>query len=272
MTTDPPNLKIDSLARLVARAIPVLLILAVMLAAWFALERILSGHSSEELAAEPASERSLSDTLTLPKGKLRAGEFESAEVELRAVQHRHTVPGRIRYDETKHVEVQAPMDGVVDKVLVTPGESVACGQRLAVLRSPEIGKARADVLDQKARRDIAQRILDRELAISKNLEQLSQMLDGQEPIAAIEAAFADRSLGSYREPLMAGYARLLLATDLHEQVQPLGGSGSISGRTIRERQAERQISAAAYRTAKPGLRQSKLWPKRKRRLPTPNAS
>lgn len=75
------------------------------------------------------------------------------------------------------------------------------------------------------------------------------MLQRRESIDKIEKSFANRSLGSYRQELLEAYARALLSTILLEKVKPLADSGSISGRTIREREAERQIAEAGFGTA-----------------------
>ena len=142
------------------------------------------------------------------------------------------------------------MDGILAEVLVTPGEHVQSGQLLAVLRSPEIGQARAEILKRRKQQEIAQQLLDRELTLSNNLNRLSELLDERQPISAIETALENQSLGSYRHELLAAYARLRLSRELLEKVKPLANSGSISGRTIREREVEKQIAEAAFSTAR----------------------
>ena len=217
-----------------------------MAAGWLAVHRIDTGGGPEadngELAVEPAG----AHTLTLPEGKLKAAGFESLAAQSQAVQHLHTVPGRIRYDESKHVEVKAPMDGILSEVLVTPGDHVESGQLLAVIRSPEIGQARGEILKRQKESEIARQVLDRERMLSRNLETLSGLLEQRESIEAIETALAGESLGSYRQELLSAYAKMLLTDDLLEKVKPLGETGSIAGRTIRERKAERAIAAAEF--------------------------
>jgi cobalt-zinc-cadmium efflux system membrane fusion protein len=236
--------------KLVAKSIPTLLVLGIMAAGWLAVHEINTNGDPQADEAAGVVDASATDTVTLPKGKLSAGGFKSARAEPQEVQHVHVVSGRIRYDESRHVDVKAPIDGIVTEVLVTPGQQVECEQLLAVIRSPQIGQARAEIQKRQKQKEIAKQILDREQTLSQNLEELFEMLDQRRPISTIEAAFAERSLGAYRQDLFSAYVKQRLASELVQNVQPLAESGSISGRTVREREAERQIAEAAFRTAR----------------------
>ncbi len=239
----------SSVMQTIAKAGPTLFVLAVMGGGWLAVHEINSGSQSEEeeVAVEEAS---VPDSVTLPVGKVKAAKFESVPAQMQAVEHVHTIPGRIRYDDTKHVEVRAPMDGILAEVLVTPGENVQSGQLLAVLRSPEIGQARAEVLKRQQEREIAQQMLDREMTLAKNLEQMSSMLDQGQSAQSIEDAFRNQALGAYRQDILSAYAKMQLASELLSKIEPLASSGSVSGRTVRERQAERQMAETEFRTAR----------------------
>ena len=187
LTANPFKLNTFKPLPFFSKAIPAVVVLGVMAAGWILVHRINTGSDlAEDIQAVSSDEPAIADMLTLPDGKLQAGGFASIPVEPQLVQHLHTVPGRIRYDESKHVDVKAPMDGILAEVLVTPGQDVDSGQLLAVLRSPEIGQARADILKRQKEREIAQQMLDREITLSKNLERLSSMLQQRRSIETIE--------------------------------------------------------------------------------------
>jgi cobalt-zinc-cadmium efflux system membrane fusion protein len=76
------------------------------------------------------------------------------------------------------------------------------------------------------------------------------MLDQGQSVDSIENAFRNRALGAYRQSILSAYAKMQLATELLSKIQPLANSGSVSGRAIRERQAERQIAETEFRTAR----------------------
>lgn len=229
--------------------LPTLLVLAVMAGGWMVMHHINSGGNVVEPEAMVAEGIVSAETLVLPEGKLKAANFQSFPAQSQAVQHAHTVPGRLRYDETKHVEVKAPMDGILTELKVTPGDHVDAGDLIAVLRSQEIGQARAEILKRQMEREIAQQRLQRELTLAKNLGEVLSMLDQGQTVDVIENAFTNRALGLYRQEILSSYSKLRLADELIEKVRPLVASGAVPGRTVREREAERQQAESAFRTA-----------------------
>ena len=244
-----PPMKFRVLAS-IAKATPTLFVLSMMACGWLVVHRINEGaknsHDVSTEAVDPAS----SDTLTLPSGKVEAAHFETVPVQTQPLQHVHTVPGRIRYDESKHVDVKAPMDGILSELLVFPGQQVESGRLLAVLRSAEIGQARAEILKRQQQREIAMQVLQRETSLSKNLEMLTSMLDAGKSIETIEASFNDRALGSYRQEILSTYSKMQLASELLAKIQPLANLGSVAERVLRERESERQVSETTFRTAR----------------------
>ena len=250
MPTKSSQPAIRRVMRAIADGAPTLFVLAVMGGGWMAVHQI-SGPGSSTFEQDSLEESPLpADSITLPQGKLEAAKIETLAAEMRPAEEVHTIPGRITYDETKHVEVKAPLDGILAEVLVTPGDHVESGQLLAVLRSHEIGQARAETLRRREQCAIAQQKLQREMTLSENLRQMSQMLDQGNTVIEIETAFSNRSLGEYRQGILTAYAEMQLASELLKKIQPLAESGSVSGRAIREREAERQIAETAFRTEK----------------------
>jgi len=251
MNQEATSRRKPNILQFLLKGLPTILVLAVMGGGWMFIHQINSGGGVTESEEEEAeAEVTGVDTLVLPEGKLKAGNFESAPAESHSVQHLHTVPGRLRYDQTKHVDVKAPMDGILAELLVTPGEVVKTGQLIAVLRSPEIGQARAEIIKRQQEREIAQKVADRSNALAKNLKELAEMLEADKPAGEIETAFKDRPLGSYRQGILSAYSNMRLADELIAKVRPLVESGSVAGRILRERQNERQLAETAFRTAR----------------------
>ncbi|KAA5539690.1 efflux RND transporter periplasmic adaptor subunit [Roseiconus nitratireducens] len=241
-----PTRPLQSLAKMA----PTILVLAVLGVGWLAIHHLIQSTGESEVSSEgDGADAALTDALALPQGKLDAAKLQSVAAENQSLQHVHTVPGRIRYDESKHIDVRAPMDGILAEVLVTPGEQVKEGQLLAVLRSPEIGRARAAILKCKQQREIAQQILERETRVEQNLQTLLSMVKQRSSPDEIEATFSDRSLGSYRQDILSAYSKLRLSNQVLEKISPLADSGAVSGRAVREREAERQIAETEFRTA-----------------------
>ncbi len=250
MSEKPVSPPKSALLPAIAKAIPTLLGLSLMAGGWLVVHRINEAGKDSHDVAEEVGETGSPETLTLPSGKLEAAHFEAIPAQSRPIQRVHTVPGRIRYDEAKHVDVKAPMDGILAELLVIPGQKVESGQVVAVLRSAEIGHARAEILRRQQQREISAQLLQRESTLAKNLASLASMLDDGKSMRSIEASFNDLALGNYRQDILTAYSRMRLSSELLAKIEPLANSGSVSGRVLRERESERQVSETAFRTAR----------------------
>lgn len=215
-----------------------------------AIHKLNRHHATPEENAPASNEGVAQDILRLPKGKLLTAGVQSDPAESQQLEYGHIIPGRIRYDETKHVDVKAPLDGMLKEILVTPGQSVQRGDLLAILLSPEIGQARTEVLTRITARELAQQAFDRDQELARNLAAMLKLLDDGSTIQAIESATNNRILGNYRQEILTSFAKVQLANELLAKVEPLSGTGAVPGRIIRERQAERQVAETAYRTAR----------------------
>jgi membrane fusion protein, heavy metal efflux system len=230
--------------------VPTLLVLVVMAAAWTLVNRINTGATEAEANGPLVEEASSNDTVVLAAGKLNAANLETVAAQPQIIQHVHTVPGRLRYDQTKHVDVKAPMDGILAELLVSPGDHVRPGDLIAVIRSSEIGQARAEILKGQKELEIAEQILSREETLVKNLRQVAAMLDENKPVQVIESAFSELALGAYRQEILSAYAKMRLAEELIANIKPLVESGAVPGRLGREREADRQLAETAYHAAR----------------------
>ena len=126
---------------------------------WYAWSRPFSApavNSSDAVASSvPAAEgdpaqdsaESLRRVQLTPQKSAAAG-FAMATAVSQPLQHEHLVPGRIQYDDRRHVVVRSATPGIVVRLLVRPGQQVQRGEVLLELNSSEVGDARADVLQR----------------------------------------------------------------------------------------------------------------------------
>jgi cobalt-zinc-cadmium efflux system membrane fusion protein len=187
----------------------------------------------------------VANTVVLSGDRLKAAQLETVVVSRRRMADIRFVPGRIEYDDNRHVTVKAPTDGVLTRVLVKPGDRVEPGQVLAWLESSEIGKARAEMLLRKSENELAARTLQFKTSVNDNVQQAISALRARQDFKALQERFVGQVMGQYRESLLGAYSRLLLAEALLESGRPLGDSGGLSGRTIRERTNELRAAEAA---------------------------
>ncbi len=99
------------------------------------------------------------------------------------------MPGEIQVDDNRYAEVGSPVDGRLARVFVQPGAQVAVGDALAEVRSPGIGRARADYTAAVARQRLAQQSVARVAALVA--ERIAPQRELQEAEAALASAEAD---------------------------------------------------------------------------------
>lgn len=203
------------------------------------------------IAADSSATQSQKDSSESPKvvslfpGKLDASEIRVEQVSRQTLTHEHSVPGRVVYDDNRHIEVTAPTGGILTQVLVKPGDRVQSGQVLAWLNSPEIGTARADVLQRLAEAELTATLASRAGSLEKNVIALAAALKKQPQFDTVKAAFAGRTLGDYRIALLAAYSQAQLAESLLKGSTGLAESGALSGKTMQERKAAAHAARAA---------------------------
>ena len=231
----------------IRRVAPLVIVLAILGLGWLAVHS-LSFQSPDEGGDTTAGTPTTPGQVTLPPGKLAAADLAITTVTAGFVQPIHTVPGRIRYDETRHIDLKSPVDGILIDVVVQPGDAVSADAVLAVLESPEIGRARSAVLMRQATRDLEARQAERTAEIHRNLGDFLAALDQEVGIDGLETQFANKSLGVHRQGIFTALSTLRMAEKLDSSAIAAGTSGAISGRMVQERLTDRQIAEATFQT------------------------
>jgi cobalt-zinc-cadmium efflux system membrane fusion protein len=110
-----------------------------------------------------------------------------------------TALGELTFSEDAYAEVASPIAARVGTVFVTTGQEVKQGEKLAELRSPELGKARAALQAAQARATAARQAAERKRTLAA--ERIVAQKDVQ--AAEAEAASADAEVASARAELTA---------------------------------------------------------------------
>tara|TARA_R110002072_G_scaffold173600_2_gene328417 strand:- start:212152 stop:213648 length:1497 start_codon:yes stop_codon:yes gene_type:complete len=204
---------------------------------------------SDAAAGETADGAAESTIVTLSAEKLAAAEIRSEPVARQTLTHRHSVPGRVAYNDNLHIAVTAPTDGILTQVLLKPGDRVQAGQVLGWLNSSEIGTARADVLLRQHDADRTASLAERARTLAANVTALTGALKGSPDFDVLKKQFADRQLGSYRDELFGALSSVVLAESLERNSAELAASGVLSGKAVQERQAAVQAGRARLEAA-----------------------
>jgi cobalt-zinc-cadmium efflux system membrane fusion protein len=107
--------------------------------------------------------------------------------------------GELGVNQNAYAEVSSPLSARVVSLRAGEGQNVRAGDALATLESGELAKARADLATAEARRDLAQRALDRKRGL--NAEKIVPTREVQE--AENETIAAEAQVRSARSGLQA---------------------------------------------------------------------
>ena len=97
--------------------------------------------------------------------QLSSGQIVTAPVEEREVGGEITTSGRVAFDDLRVAHVFSPVSGRVVEISAHPGQKVARGAPLAIIDSPDLGSALADVDKAEADLIAAQHELTRQTAL-----------------------------------------------------------------------------------------------------------
>lgn len=136
-------------------------------------------------------------------GMQRDLRLTTARVESRTGAEEVTLLGELGVDERSYAEVAAPVAARVTRLLVAEGDSVRAGQPLAVLFSPELGKARADFLTAESRLTLASSVLQRKRDLAgERIVPLREVQEAEAVLAEAQASLraARAALAPYGVP------------------------------------------------------------------------
>jgi cobalt-zinc-cadmium efflux system membrane fusion protein len=187
---------------------------------------------SSSKAADPAEQSTKPEEartkVVLTPEKFATMRLSYAEVATHSLQNVRTVPGKIEYRSIRSVEIKAPVDLVVQKVLVKPGAVVEPGTKLAILTSPDVGMARAEVEKSESELKIANQAFEWADEITRNLNELLTFLRGTPSFEDVDQEFDTKLLGNHRQDILPAYSRYLAAEKLRMGAEKLLERGAIS--------------------------------------------
>jgi multidrug efflux pump subunit AcrA (membrane-fusion protein) len=185
-------------------------------------------------------------TVTLSPARAAEAAIQTATVGRQSIRSDATVPGRLTHDAARRLAITAPVDCVVQEVLVRPGQQVSQGDRLVIVASPEVGLARDQVARAMDDLRLGQRESENADEILMNVKSLLAQLEQSPAPAAVLKQFSAKRLGIHREHVLAAYSKMLLAKAAVDDTGALATSGALSRRVIQQRQSDYEVAAAGF--------------------------
>jgi cobalt-zinc-cadmium efflux system membrane fusion protein len=166
--------------------------IAVLLASASACRREPESRGAGETAAPAPAEETHAEednAIHLAEDAFRDLRISTAQVVERPGAEEVSVLGELAADQGRYAEVAPPTDGQILSVLADVNAAVRRGDPLAQLRSPELGRARAELQSAEARLEVARQLLDRKRTLAT--ERIVAVREVQEAEAAHRAAEAE---------------------------------------------------------------------------------
>lgn len=154
-----------------------------LLPSWVISAAMLGGCDKPPEAPPAPQARNEGESVIIPPGAQQTTSLKSVVVNMQPVPPTQ-LNGRVVWNEDKTVRIYTPFAGRVERILVQVGQSVAVGQPLAVIASPDFGQAQTDA--RRADSDFA--LAEKNLARLRELEQ-----NGVAPRKDVHAAEADQA-------------------------------------------------------------------------------
>jgi len=142
---------------------------------------------AEDRSVTPSPSKDDTTTLTIDPSMLRDLRMTTATVERRTAAADVDMLGDIEVDRERYAEVSTPIDAQIVRLLAGVNAAVAKGQPLAELRSPELGRVRADLITAQSRLDLATSIVERKRALASERIVAPREVQEAEAQAAVKA-------------------------------------------------------------------------------------
>lgn len=179
-------------------------------------------HDSDRVTVEPETARRHGDAIEVPAGSPLRSRLEVDPVGIESVRRTLEAPAQAEVDPARMARIAPPLPGRVVQLFVHFGDTVARGQPLLTLDSPDLVAAQTDYL--RARSALAQT----ERTMTRQQDLASHGIGAQREV---ETATTDRDLA--RSELERATLRLrLLGVDGAAIGRPLTVRSPIAGRVV----------------------------------------
>jgi cobalt-zinc-cadmium efflux system membrane fusion protein len=175
--------------------------------------------------------------IEFPKASWQAAAIRLERVSTAPLDEVTTLTGKIGFNEDRIAHVYPLVEGRVDEVDVSLGDTVTKGQQLVVIQSREVGQSMLQLAQDRLQLDFAKRKNEWTQSVTVNTLALIKLLRANATIEEIEAQLRNRPLGEYRDQLMTAYIEHATSRKNLDRLAPLQSGGIIAARQVFEAEA-----------------------------------
>lgn len=185
-------------------------------------------------------------TITFPQSSWQAAGLEIRPAGVGTLREVTTLTGKITLNEDRVAHIYPLVDGRVDEVNVSLGDTVTKGQPMAVVQSREVGQAMLQLAQDRLQLSFARRKDEWTQSVAANTLALIELIRADTRVEDIETRLRNRPLGEYRDRLMSAYIAHLTSRKNLERLRPLQTEGIVAARQFFD-------AEAAWTTARASL-------------------
>jgi cobalt-zinc-cadmium efflux system membrane fusion protein len=190
----------------------------------------------EHGAAGPAAADSAS-LISFPQTSWQAAGLDIQPAGVGTLQEVTTLTGKITLNEDRVAHIYPLVDGRVDEVNVSLGDTVTKGQPMAVVQSREVGQAMLQLVQDRLQLSFARRKDEWMQSVAVNTQALIGLIGKDTPVEEIETRLRNRPLGEYRDSLMTAYIAHFTSRRNLDRLAPLQAEGIVAARQLFEAEA-----------------------------------
>ncbi len=186
--------------------------------------------------------------VTLPKDQWPASGIRIEPVQRNAFSKTLHLTGKISLNQDRVAHIYSMVEGTVDDVSVSLGQTVKTDELLAVIHSREVGAAKLQLYQARLQLELAKTQNELQTTIAKNTNELLLALRSNMQITEIEKKFRDRPMGDYRERALTSYAAYLKSAADVSRLEGVSESGAVSGKTLLAATSGRNADQATFQS------------------------
>jgi len=186
--------------------------------------------------------------VTLSKEHWKASGIQIKPVSSQAFAKTLQLTGKVTLNQDRVAHVYSMVEGTVDSVSVTLGQTVKADDLLAVIHSREVGAAKLELYQARLQLELKNTQNDLQQKIAANAQELLTALRQGTSIIEIEQQFRERPMGDFRERALASYAAYLKSEADVQRLQEVAQNGAVSGKQLLAATASRNADLATFQS------------------------
>ncbi len=188
------------------------------------------------------------NVVTFPKQNWKSSGIQIQRATSKEFSRVLRLTGKVSLNQDRVAHVYSMVEGTVDSVSVSLGQTVKENDLLAVIHSREVGGAKLELYQARLQLELRKTQNELQQKIASNASELLMALRQGMGIGEIEQRFRDRPMGDFRERALASYAAYLKSEADVQRLQDVTQKGAVSGNQLLAAISSRNADQATFQS------------------------